>query len=127
MDGGKVPEVSRALHLTPDILRAAYALLASCQPFHRWNLPDSEDVKFNVVRSLDLRGWYVNQKGTHTIAISSGCCALLDSLLKITAHEMLHLHQKQSGMESPHAQHNAAFNKLAAQICEIHGWDVKLF
>jgi hypothetical protein len=42
------------------------------------------------------------------------------------AHEMIHLHQRVTGMENS-AQHNAAFRKLAAHVCRLHGFDPKAF
>jgi hypothetical protein len=45
----------------------------------------------------------------------------------VMAHEIIHLHQALVGMESPCAEHNAAFNKLAAQVCKTHGFDPKSF
>lgn len=116
-----------SLPLTRDNLRAAYNYLAETAPYCRWNMPDGEDVEFRVVRSLDLRGWYQFRDGRHFIGISSGCIGRTASLMEVMAHEMLHMHQRLSGMESPHAQHNAAFNKLAARVCDVHGFDPKLF
>jgi hypothetical protein len=47
--------------------------------------------------------------------------------MAVMAHEMVHLHQRDVCMETPGAQHNAAFNKLAAKVCRLHGFDPKLF
>ena len=114
-----------ALTLSPEILRHAYEFLAVTQPFAKWNMPDSEDLVFRVVHDPLVRGWC--QMGDKpTLAISSRCISHTISLIATMAHEMIHLHQGVTNMETK-AQHNAAFNKLAKRVCAIHGWDEKLF
>jgi hypothetical protein len=116
------------LPLSRDVLAAAYDYLCTTQPFSEWNLPDSEDVKFRVIKSPDVRGWYLlGQDGSHTIAISSRCIGRTQSLIETVAHEMVHLHQGDVKMDTPNAQHNRAFWKLADIVCEAHGFDPKLF
>ena len=44
------------------------------------------------------------------------------SVVWVMAHEMLHLHQANVGMESAPTTHNAAFRKLGTLICKIHGY-----
>lgn len=114
------------LALTPETLAGAYDYLCATEPFKGWNLPASEDVAFSVVRSPSLRGWYKCVSGKHVIAISSRCIGFSDNLIRTMAHEMVHLHQRDSRMET-NGEHNAAFLKLAARICSIHGFDPKLF
>ena len=116
-----------SLPLTRDILRAAYAYLAETPPFNRWNMPDAEDIEFRVSRSNDTCGTYEKVKGKHVIGASSALIGWTNSLMALVAHEMVHLHQNHSGMESPHAEHNAAFHKLAKRVCDVHGFDPKLF
>jgi hypothetical protein len=117
-----------SLPLTKENLAACYDYLCTTQPFSEWNMPDSEDVKFRVVKSGDVRGWYLlEHDGSHTIAISSRCIGRTQSLVETMAHEMIHLHQGDVKMDSPGAQHNRAFWKLADIVCEAHGFDPKLF
>jgi hypothetical protein len=108
------------LPLTPEMLRAAYDYLRVSAPYDAWNLPDGDEVVFRVGRSHDTRGWYKLEKGRHVITVSARCIGRTDSLMAVMAHEMVHL-------ETPGAQHNAAFNKLAAKVCRLHGFDPKLF
>ena len=114
------------LPLSPDILRAAYDYLSTTSPFTRWNLPDSDDVKFIVMRDRNLCGWHEIDRKKHTIAISSHFVGRSLSLIETMAHEMIHVHQVNSGM-STGGEHNRAFKKLAARVCKIHGFDVKVF
>lgn len=115
------------LHLTPEILRAAYDYLRVTQPFDSWNLPEGEDVRFKVTRSRRLFGCYYQDGSEHSIEISARKHGHTLTLLMTMAHEMIHLHQLSTRMHSPKTIHNAAFNKLAAEVCECHGFDPKLF
>lgn len=115
------------LPLTPDTLRAAYDYLVTTPPFAKWNMPDSEDVIFRVTRHRDRLAHYVRDKaGRNTIVVSSHLVGRSHSLIETMAHEMVHLHQAEAGMENA-AQHNAAFRKLATKVCEVHGFDAKVF
>lgn len=114
------------LPLTPDMLAACYDFLCTTPPFNKWNLPDSEDVVFRVGRDPKLLGWYKLDDGRHVIGISETTIGHTFSLVMVMAHEMLHLHQKDTRIET-RAQHNAAFRKLARVVCRFHGFDPKLF
>lgn len=114
------------LPLTPEILRAAYDFLAVTPPFNKWNLPEGEDVAFQVMRSTVLHGSYDQETGRHRIRISGNTHGHTASLLVTLAHEMIHLHEQQAGMATT-AQHTAAFRKLAERVCKFHGFDPKMF
>lgn len=115
------------LKLTPAVLAAAYDYLATTEPFCRWNLPDSEDVSFRVTRHRDRWAHYIlRPDGKPEIVVSAKFIGRSSSLIETMAHEMVHLHQAQSGMENA-AQHNRAFRKIARRVCEIHGFDPLLF
>lgn len=117
------------LPLTPEVLAAAYDYLATCEPFSRWNLPDSDDIKFRVTRAKDAYAAY-HWDGTHTIDVSSAAVGHTGTLMQVLGHELVHLHLRLTGMESrseSHNVHNAAFRKLAVQVCKTHGWDLKAF
>jgi hypothetical protein len=117
------------LPITPEVLAAAYDYLASTEPFRKWNLPDSDDIKFRVVRSRKMFAQYI-WDGTHTIEVSSATVGHTKTLMETMSHELVHLHLRLTGMESrsdnPNV-HNAAFRKLAAKVCATHGFDVKAF
>lgn len=116
------------LPLNKDRLKALYDFLVECPPYCDWNMPDSDDIIFKVTRSRDVKGYHKRwcrgrKKLQHEIGISGYCCGWTGHALWVMGHEMVHLHQNDVGMESPHAQHNAAFQALGRQCCEIHGWD----
>lgn len=113
------------LPLTRDVLAAAYDFLAATEPFCRWNLPDSDDVVFRVVRDPAIRGKY-QWHGRHVISISGRSIGHTISLMETMAHEIVHLHEEAAGMSGP-AEHGAAYGKLAAAVCKVHGFDPKLF
>lgn len=118
-----------SLPLTKERLRLCYALIAECPPFDGWNLPDSHDVKFTLIRSKTDRGWYKwhKKKKVHEIGISTACIGNLNSLCDVMAHEMIHLHERVVKTVSPHAMHNEIFISWARLVCKIHEFDFKLF
>lgn len=117
------------LPLTPETVAAAYDFLLTCPPFNKWNLPDSEDVTFRVTKRRDVFARYI-WDGCHTIEASSASIGHTATLFEKVGHEAIHIHLRQTGMESrsndPNV-HKAAFRKCAAQACKIHGWDLKAF
>lgn len=114
------------LPLSTETLRAAYDYLATTPPFSRWNMPDSEDVRFRVTRHKDRYGHYIRVGGKHEIVISASHVGRTEKLIEVMAHEMVHLHQAEACMETP-SQHNMAFRRLAAAVCKAHGFDEKVF
>lgn len=114
------------LPLTPETLRHCYDFLNTTPPFKSWNLPDSEDVRFLVVRDPTLHGWYKKENGRHTIGISSRCVGHTLSLLMVMAHEMVHVWEEHANA-CGRGEHSAAFNKWAKLVCKHHGFDPKIF
>lgn len=113
--------------LTPETLEWAYELVNHTEPFLKWNLPDSHQVRFKVFKSAQFKGDFsVGRDSVPIIRISSRCVGTLHRLVEVMAHEMIHLHQWLSKMETK-SQHNAAFMKLAAQVCRVHQFDPKDF
>lgn len=117
------------LPLTPEVLAAAYDYLAVTEPFRRWNLPESEEVKFRVIKQPGYFGWYQRDGKAHVISISAAQIAYSSTLLRTMAHEMIHLHLEITGMESRGKEtvHNAAFRRFAARVTKYHGFDPKEF
>ena len=115
------------LPLTPEVLGAAYDFLRTTEPFRRWNLPESEDVQFRVVRDFATRGFYRrDQKDRPSISISSNCNGHTDSLIGTMAHEMVHLHEDVNCLETK-GEHSRAWHKYADRVCAVHGFDRKMF
>lgn len=118
-----------SLPLTPEILAAAYDYLRTTPPYSRWNLPDSEDVKFRVGKFRDTFANYQWDGKQHTVTMSVAAIGHTRTLFETMAHEMIHMHLEEQGLESrgTKATHNVAFRKFAAQVCKFHGFDVKAF
>lgn len=118
------------LPLTPETLAAAYDYLCTTPPFNKWNLPDSEDVKFTVNKKLKNKFAQYQWTGEqHSIAISAASNGHTSTLLENLGHEMIHLYLEHMGWESRgnESVHNAAFRKFAARVCKHHGFDPKAF
>ena len=120
-----------SLPLSKEMLAAAYDFLCTTPPFSRWNLPDSEDVTFKVVKNHKIFGcYYLNLDKGHTIEASCSSVAHTETLMKLMAHEMIHLHLEKMGWESKSTNanvHNKAFRRFASQVCKYHGFDQKAF
>lgn len=111
--------------LTKDTLRACYDFLNETAPFNRWNLPDGEDVSFCVVRDPSLFGWYLLDGDKHIIGISETTVGHTDTLIRTMSHEMVHLHEHNSG--PCRNGHRRAFRAYAKQVCAAHGFDPRAF
>lgn len=114
----------QGLHLTPGILAAAYNYLKETLPFRRWSLPDSDSLKFQVIRSKKVLGICIERPSGTTIQISSANIGETGSLMRTMAHEMIHVHLNILGVKSHHGK---KFRRLAAGVCKHHGFDAKLF
>ncbi len=118
-----------SLVLTPETLAAAYDYLRTTAPFDAWSLPEGEDVKFVVSRSRVRFGSYQWDGRRHVITMSANAIAYSITLLGTMAHEMIHLHLEELGMDR-HGDtntHSGAFRRLAAEVCRTHGLDPKAF
>lgn len=109
------------LHITPEVLAAAYTFLRATRPFCRWKLPPAEMVKFKVTNSITEAGYC---KGVEEIGVSRACSAHTASLLATMSHEMIHMHLNGKGVR---AHHGTDFQKASAQVSREHGWDMKRF
>ena len=113
------------ISLSPDMLRAAYDFLNETSPFNKWNLPDGEEIEFRVVRSRDKYAYHDLDGGKQTIAFSSLTVGHTATLIRVMAHEMVHVHERR---QSPSATgHSRAFVRWSAQVCKCHGFDPKEF
>lgn len=115
-----------SLHLTPEMLAAAYDFLRTTRPFKGWRLPSSEEVAFKVTRDRNEYGHY-QLRDAHTVALSSSLISQVGTLLFYLAHEMVHLKQEIDKRVTAGTVHNADFRAKAKLVCRIHGWDYKSF
>jgi hypothetical protein len=117
-----------SLRLTPEMLATAYEFLRTSAPFRAWNLPDADDVEFHVIAARDRRGHYCRgDTARHRIAVSAANVGHSETLLRTIAHEMIHLYQSERRSETPKAEHNGEFGRLARLVCVHHGFDPRAF
>lgn len=117
------------LPLTPEMLAASYDFLRTTPPFNAWGLPESEDVKFKVGRFRTHCAHYQWNGKQHTITASANSIGHTDTLMRKMAHEIIHLHLEELGMDRRGTvnTHSGAFLRLAEEVCRFHGWDPKVF
>lgn len=116
------------MHLTPTILEAAYEFLRVTPPFSRWRLPHADEIQLNVIAALDIEGHHVHCRGqSNAISVSKRWIRHSHTLLLVMGHEMIHLKQALHKTESPRAEHNTEFKRLAKLVCSLHGWNLKEF
>jgi predicted metallopeptidase len=113
--------------LHPEMLAHAYDYLRSIVPFSGWNLPDSEDVVFRVIKNRRVYGQARLDGPKYVIEISEARVGRHEVLLSTMAHELVHINAHQSCFLNNRSHHDAAFNKLADQVCKIHDFDRKVF
>lgn len=104
------------LRLTPDLIRAAYDLLGETEPFKKWNLPDSDEIRFRVYRSGDY-GLFQTDGPDMTMSVSEKMVGNMTTLIATVAHEKIHVYQHIAGMPM---DHGVGFKKLAALVCKHH-------
>lgn len=114
------------LHVTPDIMEATYEFLRCLPPFKGWRLPHADGIEFKVVGAEHLCGLYEQIGPKHRISVSATTTVRTDSLVKVMAHEMIHLHQSLRHTDDG-PEHNEQFHKLAKSVCRRHGFDPGLF
>lgn len=120
------------LHLTPEILERGYELLRATPPFKRWKLPHADNVELFVTMHRDrnghFRGLDHRKPGPYEepeIAVSLRNVKTCPELLAVLAHEMIHM--RLDILKSPDYAHGPKFQRLAASVCRIHGFDQKVF
>jgi len=115
----------KGLLLTPEVLRDAYGLVISTEPFCNWGLPDKHEVQFRVMKMRDTSGDHTYYRYTkkHRIRVSSRCVSSMFRLMQIMSHEAIHVAEVVLKTVSPTAMHNKAFMKMADEVCDCHGYD----
>jgi hypothetical protein len=112
--------------LTPEVLARCYDFLAATKPFCDWNLPDSEYIKFKVTQTRSRFADHEHYNGGHIIRVSAGKNGFATTLVTTMAHELIHVYLAETGIAGS-AEHGEAFQKLAGEVCRIHGYDPKSF
>lgn len=116
------------MHLTPELVEAAYELVRQSRPFRAWKLPEADDLEFRVTRHNDRYAHFEYDVGKYpNISVSERFVKTLPQLLEVLMHEAIHVYQWKAGRASKHAQHNADFKRIAKRVCAAHGFDPKTF
>lgn len=116
-----------SLHITPAMMEASYELLRTTPPFRGWKLPPGEEVAFKVIHCNDRCGDYERlSDGTHCIRANAKWIGSIWGLLRLLAHEMIHLRQ-QIACPNDQSHHGTAFLTAAKTVCRYHLLDPKAF
>jgi len=110
--------------VTPAFLAAAYDMLRLTEPFEAWKLPPSSECRFKASRSRKVCADFTVIGGVPTYRISTATNGFLATILASLCHEMLHHRQAQINSREIHGPR---FQKMAAKVCAIHGFDPKTF
>lgn len=118
-----------ALHMTPELMEAAYDRLRMTPPFKGWNLPSPDDLAFHVKDYKDRFGHFQDMDGTgwKNITVSSRHVRSLYTLDEVMAHEMCHVREWQLLGNRFKGDHGPRFRRLADQVCRHHGFDRSRF
>jgi hypothetical protein len=117
------------LPLKPESIAALYEYARSLPPFSKLKLPHADDVEFWIIKDRDCFAKWQLIGERHRISISALSIGTSTTLLAYLGHEMCHMavdaaRQNTGGNANTH---NAAFRKLAARYCKVHGLDPKAF
>ena len=114
-----------SLHPNHDTMVDAYDLLRGTLPFRRWKLPHSDDVEFHCVPlagNAQAEHYVRSDNERHVFRLNPKRHGTIFSVLQTMAHEMCHMREYQLGSRRKGC-HGALFNRLADQVCRIHGFD----
>lgn len=109
------------------MVAAAYDFLREMPPYKGWRMPPGDSVIFVIARDANCYGYYQPDGEHHRIGVVDLAVGHTTSLVKVVAHEMIHMHQYLKRLDTRGAVHNANFRKLADRVCRTHGWDPKMF
>jgi len=118
--------VGRAV--TPKQARAIYTCLREQKPFSRWRLPTADRIRFGVVDTGEIWGFYTTN-GVRRAILMSHRCRTFQLAMRVMAHEMVHLKQDMLGRlpMSDAQHHNGTFRRLADQVCRELGLEPEHF
>ena len=104
-------------------------MLRTFPPFKWWKLPEGKEVEFRVTRSVTDMGAHTTYRHTkdseHIVEVSERRTAYLLTMLRVLAHEMVHMAQVIA--KSGTSGHNADFRRRGKTVCVVLGFDPKEF
>ena len=110
------------MKLTPSIIRNLYTAIYCMKPFHRWPMPLPEQIKF-VIDQDEAMGSYLYDDGEdyeHVITISEKKCGHLSTVIRVLAHECVHMSRWKTQKWS---HHDAEFRRRTKVISDELGFD----
>lgn len=114
------------INVTPQQCAAVYDMLCTLPPFNSIpNMPTAEEIEWRCVNRMDIYGQY-QALDPHVITVSTALVGHLETLIKVIAHEMVHLWQVMD-LSVTKAQHNANWYKKARKVCNSLGYDPRSF
>lgn len=116
------------MRLSLETLERTYDFLRGEAPFSDWGLPPADEVEFHIHRHRDNRyGDHAEIDGKHIIRLSDRRHKNMTQVLQTMAHEMVHLHQRQTDRKCrPSAGHGPKFMRLVTKVARRYGWDPKV-
>lgn len=117
------------LHVTPEMVAAAYEFLRTTLPFRRWKLPHADEIVFRVTLDHMRLGHFRRDRyDRREITVSARSVGHTCTLIETVGHEMIHLHEDIRGtLYKTRAEHSGFFRRQAALACKYHGWDPRVF
>lgn len=115
------------LPLSPELLAACWDYIIKTPPACKWELPDSDEIIFKVIKNGRVYGQVKYDGPKYVIEVSSARVGRHETLISTLYHEAIHIHSHQQGFINWRTHHDSAFNKLADQVCKIHEFDRKIF
>jgi len=111
------------MKLTPAILKNLYSAIYCMKPFNRWNMPLPEQINFVPNADKDAMGTYIYEDGEefeHTITVSTEMCGHLSTVIRVLAHECIHMSRWANDRWS---SHDKEFKRRAKVVSEELGFD----
>lgn len=109
------------MHFDKTTLRAAYEFLRVAAFDRDPALPHGRFVRFHA-RKLSHHGYHDFVKGRHTIWVDTIDTRNADLMLRIVAHEMIHLARRDHVYNTDEEAHDTGFKQAARLVEEKMGW-----
>jgi len=109
--------------LTSAIIKNLYSAIYCTTPFTRWDMPLPEQVKFIVDQDPEVMGTYLyddGEKYEHVITISAKKCGHLSTVIRVLAHEAIHMSRWKTQKWS---HHDAEFRRRTKIVSDELGFD----
>lgn len=113
------------MKITRSVMANVYEMLRGVEPFKKWRLPHESNITFSFLDTNQFYGDYIEIDGRPRIRIAS-LVKSLDKLIETISHEMCHMKLDLAGRDDG-MEHGPAFKRLAKEVCNHLGFDLKEF